>query len=155
MTDSQPGDPLDALLGHYRAVATRMAQLPVYHAALDVRAVGFREYRGRRAGVIVTPWFMNLVALPGPSEAGAWRAGDTARLDFPSGRYDFVVSEAGAAGLVASCSLFTLMHDFDGLESAVTAAQAAADALFEPEPAPPPAAPKAPPTFSRRKLFGG
>lgn len=155
MTDPPPGDPLGALLEHYRAAASRMATLPVYHRALDVRAVGFRDYGGRRAGVVITPWFMNLLVLPGPADAGTWRAGATTRLVFPSGRYDFIVSEAGDAGLVASCSLFTLMHDFEGLDAAIEAAQAAADALFEPEPAPGRPAPGEAPQFSRRRLFGG
>jgi hypothetical protein len=71
------------------------------------------------------------------------------RLVFPSGAYDFVVSELPDFGLVATCPLFSQMADFTDHEAAQLAALSAANALFEveePEPAP---------TVSRRQLLGG
>ena len=71
------------------------------------------------------------------------------RLAFPSGAYDFMVSELPDFGLVATCPLFSQMADFTDHEAAQVAALAAAEALFqaeEPEPAP---------TVSRRQLLGG
>jgi len=53
---------------HFESVArTRMAGLPVLHAGLRVEAVGFRslpDEPGVSLGVLITPWFMNLVRLP-------------------------------------------------------------------------------------------
>ena len=77
------------------------------------------------------------------------------RLAFPSGLYDFVASEAGDCGLIATCSLFSPMHDFTDHEAAQVAALAAADALFEPDTPAAPVEPPPAPTYSRRKLLGG
>lgn len=152
-----PPTSLQRLLDYYRAAAVAMRGLPVCHPALEVEGVGFRPHGQRQVGVIVTPWFMNLTALPGPGDSAAWIAGRLTQLEFPSGRYEFTVSEAGEAGLIATCSLFTLMHTFADQADARAAAQAAADALFEspPSPAPTQAAPTAPVMSRRRFLRGG
>ena len=143
------------LLDAYREAAVRMRPLPQYNAALEVDAVGFREYHGRQVGVVVTPWFMNLTVLPAPDEQPPWHAGRITRLDFPSGPYDLMVGEAEGVGRIATTSLFSLMHDFADAETARATARAALDALFEaPRPAPPPE-PRPERVFSRRKLFGG
>ena len=55
------------------------------------------------------------------------------RLAFPSGYYDFMVSEIEGPGLVGTCSLFSPMSDFTDHEAAQVAARAAADGLFEAE----------------------
>ena len=145
---------VERLVEFYAQAARNMASLPICNAALAVEAVGFREHAGREVGVVVTPWFMNLVVLPSPADAAAWRRGELARLAFPSGAYDFVVGEA-AGEFVASCSLFTLMHDFLDANAARAAALAAADALFEPGSPPAPEPTKSAPMLSRRRFFGG
>lgn len=148
-------DPVARLVDYYRDSARRMQDMPVYNPALAVEAVGFREHLGRQVGVIVTPWFMNLTVLPSPQDLGTWQAGEVTRLALPSGRYDFVVSEAGDNGPIATCSLFSPMQDFSDREAARVAALAAADALFEPDTLDHPAERKPAPTMSRRKLLGG
>ena len=53
-----------------------MKGMPIYNPTLAVEAVGFREHEGRQAGVMVTPWFMNLTVLPsraGPGGLGRRR----------------------------------------------------------------------------------
>jgi [NiFe] hydrogenase assembly HybE family chaperone len=152
------GETVRRLVDYYRRADERMRGLPVHNAALAVEAIGFRTYEGRQVGVIVTPWFMNLTALPAPEDLATWRKGVATRLAFPSGNYDFVVSEAGDLGLIATCSLFTLMHEFGDQATAREAAEAVVEALMktEPPPAPPaPPAPKPAPQLSRRKLLLG
>jgi [NiFe] hydrogenase assembly HybE family chaperone len=151
------GDVVAGLVEYYRRAARRMQGLPAYNPALDVEAVGFRSHDGGgQTGVIVTPWFMNLTTLPSPADRTTWRKGGVARLAFPSGRYDFTVSEADDNGLIATCSLFSLMHDFTDQAAARDAALAAVTALFEPEPpAPRPTTPKPSPQLSRRRFLGG
>ena len=149
------GGAVSRLVKYYRRAAERMGGLPVYNAALAVEAVGFREHDGRQVGVIVTPWFMNLTALPAGQDLDAWHKGAATRLALPSGRYDFVVSEAGDLGLIATCSLFPLMHAFADQAEARDAAAAAITALMQPEPPAPPPAPQAAPQLSRRKFLGG
>ena len=145
------GDAVERAANAYRRAAMSMKGLPIYNPTIAVEAVGFREHEGRQAGVIVTPWFMNLTVLPSAADLAVWIAGGTVRLAFPSGQYDFMVSELPEFGLVGTCSLFAPMHDFTDHEAALRAAQAAADGLFEGE-AP---EPKPEPTMSRRQLLGG
>jgi [NiFe] hydrogenase assembly HybE family chaperone len=121
----------------------------VWGYPLAIEAVGFREHERRQVGVIVTPWFMNLTVLPSGEDLKMWVAGGSVRLGFPSGAYDFVVSDLEGVGLIGACSLFSTMFEFTDHEAAQLAAQTVADAVFEPEqPAPAPA-------VSRRQLLGG
>lgn len=145
------GSPVAAVVNAYRRAAIGMKGMPIYNPTLTVEAVGFREHEGRQAGVIITPWFMNLTVLPSEADKPVWRTGDTVRLTFPSGQYDFLVSALEDLGPIGTCSLFSPMQDFTDHEAAQLAAQAAADGLFtveEPEPRPEK-------TVSRRQLFGG
>ena len=144
-----PNDAVQNLANAYRRAALSMKGLPIYNPTVAVEAVGFRNHEGREVGVMVTPWFMNITVLPSEADRAVWINDGTLRLSFPSGIYDFMVSELPDVGLIASCSLFAPMSDFTDHEAAQTAAVAAADALFqveEPEPAP---------TVSRRQLLGG
>jgi len=141
--------PVEELANTYRRAALNMKGLPIYNPTVAVEAVGFREYEGRQAGVMVTPWFMNLTVLPSEADKAVWISGGTVRLTFPSGQYDLLVSQLTDYGLVGTCSLFSPMSDFTDHEAAQLAAQSAADGLFAAE-EPPPA-----PTVSRRQLLGG
>jgi [NiFe] hydrogenase assembly HybE family chaperone len=146
---------LARLIDDYRQAAVSMQGLPMYNPALAVEGVGFREHLGRQVGVVVTPWFMNLTVLPAPADSAMWRNGGTATIAFPSGLYDFVVSETRGMGPIATCSLFSPMHDFGDHETARATALAAVDALFEPPAPPKPAEPKPTPQLSRRRFLGG
>jgi [NiFe] hydrogenase assembly HybE family chaperone len=146
---SPPVQPVAQLAAAYRRAALNMKGLPIYNPTLAVEAIGFREHQGRQAGVVVTPWFMNLTVLPSEAEKSTWVPGGTVRLTFPSGQYDLLVGDLPGFGLVGTCPLFALMSDFTDHEAAQVAAQAAADGLFQAE-EPPPA-----PVVSRRNLLGG
>jgi [NiFe] hydrogenase assembly HybE family chaperone len=142
-------DSVQRLANAYRRAALKVKGLPIYNPTIAVEAVGFREHEGRHAGVIVTPWFMNLTVLPNSDDQKIWVNGGSTRLVFPSGAFDFVVSDLPEVGLVGTCSLFSTMTEFTDHEAARLAAASVADALFQPEP------PPAPPTVSRRQLLGG
>ena len=49
----------------------RMQDVPILNPALQVEAIGMRAWQGHWLGALVTPWFINLVLLPGQ---GAWRS---------------------------------------------------------------------------------
>ena len=51
-----------------------MAGLPLLNEALSVEVVGFLEWRGMHLGVLVTPWCVNLMALP--HRDGTWQPPD-------------------------------------------------------------------------------
>ncbi|MGI9245167.1 MAG: [NiFe]-hydrogenase assembly chaperone HybE [Steroidobacteraceae bacterium] len=145
-------DAVQRVADAYRRAALKVKGMPIYNPTLAVEAVGFREHDGRQVGVMVTPWFMNLTVLPGDADLALWVAGGTTRLAFPSGAYDFVVSELHGVGLIGTCSLFSTMLEFTDHEAAQLAALAAVGALLQPET---PAPPQAPPVVSRRTLLGG
>lgn len=152
---SDPATAVARLVAYYERAAARLRDLPMYHAALQVEAVGFREHEGRLVGVIVTPWFMNLTVLPSPADLATWRKGALARLSFPSGVYEFSIGDADENGLVATCSLFSLMHEFETQAAARAAALAASEALFE-RPAPAgQAGQRTAPSMSRRRFLRG
>jgi [NiFe] hydrogenase assembly HybE family chaperone len=92
---------------------------------------------------------MNLTALPSEADLKVWLAGRSTMIRFPSGIYEFTVTDLQDVGLIATCSLFSTMLDFTDHEAAQLAATTVADAVFEPEqPAPSP-------VVSRRQLLGG
>jgi len=131
----------------YQTISLRMQDLPIFHAALQVELIGFREFNGSQVGVVVTPWFMNvLVVLPKavtPQPIGSKRS-----HGFPAGAVEFVSGFLEGVGATESCSLFSPMHEFRDQGHARAVAHEAMDALFAvPAPAPVPEAP------SRRDLF--
>jgi [NiFe] hydrogenase assembly HybE family chaperone len=142
-------DAVQQLANAYRRASLKVKGLPIYNPTLAVEAVGFRLHDGRHAGVMVTPWFMNLTVLPCEADGGSWVKGGAVRIAFPSGVYAFTVGELPDVGLVATCPLFSTMTDFTDHEAAQLAASSAAAALFEPE------APEPAPVVSRRQLLGG
>jgi [NiFe] hydrogenase assembly HybE family chaperone len=112
--------------------ATRMAGLPILNAALEVEAFGFREYDGRRMGVLITPWFMNLVALPGPDDGWAAASSGALRiLDLPAGPVPFLHAHEATLGPYLSHSLFSPMQDFPDQGYARAVAAEVLRALFE------------------------
>lgn len=129
------GDALPVLEAHYRHVLeTRMQGMPVINPELAVKAVGFSDWQGHRLGVMVTPWFMNLMLLP--AEADEWKElqpGDKQRHQLTSGPYEFVLGEDEGIGRYQSCSLFSPMFDFADQETAVKTAEAVMEALMREE----------------------
>ena len=63
---------VESLVSTYRdIVQPRMSSLPMFNQALRVEAVDFQPHQDRAYGVIITPWFMNLVVLP--AEDDDWK----------------------------------------------------------------------------------
>ncbi len=148
---STADDSVQRLANAYRRTALAMKGMPIYNPTIAVEAVGFKEHEGRKIGVMVTPWFMNLTVLPSETDKSVWLEGETLRLNLPSGSFDLMISDLPNFGLVGCCSLFSMMTDFTDHEAAQIAAVAVTDALLqkdEPEPQPSP-------SISRRKLLGG
>ncbi len=123
--------------------AQRMDGVPVINPRLRVQAVGFHLRDGAFLGVLITPWFMNLVLLPGKDDS--WQklaVGSTVHHHFPVGEYDFIVGHEEGLGRYQSCSLFSPMFEFADMGAAVATAEAALEALLAPaEEAPEAAAP--------------
>jgi len=128
-------------------LAQRMRDLPVLNPALAVGALGFSRYNADWVGVLITPWFMNLLLLPSAESRWSAQAPGT-KFDqaFPYGSFEFVVADERQLGRYAQCSLFSPMFQFADQAAAVVAAESALQALL--------AAP-APRAISRRDLLRG
>ncbi|MBO1328172.1 [NiFe]-hydrogenase assembly chaperone HybE [Acetobacter suratthaniensis] len=116
--------------------ANQMRGVPLVNAALNVKAVGFQERDGHILGVLITPWFMNLVQAPLPDAGGPARtSGEKVLLSFPSGEYEFTAvtrDQAGGLSPYLACSLFSPMFDFTTMLQAIETAQAALVGLMDP-----------------------
>jgi [NiFe] hydrogenase assembly HybE family chaperone len=110
----------------------RMRDLPMVNQALHVQAVGFQPHEGGFLGILIAPWFMNLVFLPGAGH-GAQPAGTREVLSFPSGDYEFMHARREMAGPYLACALFSPMGEFTSQLQAVEVARAVMAELWKPE----------------------
>lgn len=126
----QPATEICARLeAHYREVeSTRMQGVPVLNLALQVAAIGFEAYAEFHLGVLLTPWFMNLVLLPQEREQYAVEApavGDKIMIALPAGQVEFIVGFEEGLDHTLTCSLFSPMFEFADQTAALETAQAA------------------------------
>lgn len=93
---------------------TRMAGLPILNTSLTVEAVGFTPWQGHWLGALITPWFLNLVLVPGAQ--GEWpHAAEGERIvrQLPAGScnfygcFEFVIGEFHASSVCSPMSRFT------------------------------------------------
>lgn len=157
---ADPREVGDKLAAAYREICrTVMIGVPICNSALAVEAIGFRNFEEHALGVIITPWFLNLVVVRrGAACAAALNSSaPSVRLCFPAGDADFDVVEVEGFGRFASCSLFSPMTEFLDQNAARETAQAALGALFDSqlreEPFERPAAGAG--VIDRRALIGG
>ena len=102
---------------------SRMAGLPVMNRALEVAALGFEPFGADRLGILLTPWFLNLVILPG--EAGERASGEKITRALPAGRVEFIVTRDEELGPLLMCSLSSPVFQFADPQAASDAAGAA------------------------------
>lgn len=133
----------------------RMAGVPVLNPALQVEAVGFElEFDPAAAdparrgdvegvGILITPWFMNLVAVPLERRDEVSGVGVSGTRPVGSENFDFIGGHEPTFGTYAACSLFSPMFEFVDQAAAVATARAVLTTLRTPvaaaEPAPSPA----------------
>lgn len=126
----------DRIEAIYTGIAkTRMAGIPILHPAIGVAMRGLRRYGENHVGVLVTPWFMNLVFLPlrAPGDEGGEpvpRVGAKRGFVLPSGYYEGLAGYEDGLGWHWSCSLFSPMFDFADMDNAVETADVSLDLLF-------------------------
>lgn len=111
----------------------RMDGVPILNPRLGVEAVALRDWNAHWLGVLITPWFINLMLVP-QDEKPSWSmlsTGEKMVHRFPAGRFEFIAGEEGELGRYLMCSLFSPVLEFEDQESARIAAAAALDALFD------------------------
>ena len=147
------GVSIPQLTAHYQTIAAeRMQQLPIYNPRLKVEAVGFREFEGDQLGVLIAPWFVNLVLLPGDERWASEPGGAVCNLALPAGTEQFTVCRDDVLGTYLSAVLFRSSELFPDQDTARAIAADVMRRLFE---SPAPQAARAAPAISRRDLLRG
>jgi [NiFe] hydrogenase assembly HybE family chaperone len=122
------------LLDAYRAVAAGdMSALPGFNPALTLEAVGFRDWEGHGLGVLIAPWFMNLILLPGPDDD--WTGIDPregCEWKLPTELIVFHPCDLAGPGLHLTAPLFTDLSAFPDQDTARAVAREVMRQLFEP-----------------------
>ncbi len=133
----------------------RMADVPILNNAITVEAVGFEPLGegDEFIGVLITPWFMNLMLVPAdPDVPAAESPGETSLRSFPAAEFEFIAGFEEGFGHYRMCSLFSPMFDFADHEAATQTAAAVMEGIMRPreesQAAPPTSRP-----MSRRELF--
>ncbi len=120
-----------------RIARERMAGLPMVNERVRVEAFGFERLDNWHVGVMLTPWFMNLMLLPAEDAPAAHAMigaiGDTQRMTLPAGRVDCIVGGEEGIGRWLACSLFSPVFEFADHAAAAETARAALRALLTPE----------------------
>lgn len=111
----------------------RMQGLPILNPHLQVKAIGFKRWQANRLGILLTPWFMNIVLLPEQSD---WQVGAKHLINLPSGQYEFIVGYEPELGCYLSCSLFSPVCEFENQAAAEATAEIALLHLLKQEAAP-------------------
>jgi [NiFe] hydrogenase assembly HybE family chaperone len=118
---------------------TRMSGLPILNTSLAVEATGFTPWQGHWLGALITPWFLNLVLVPGAH--GEWPGaaeGERIVRKLPAGDCGFYGCFEPAIGEFHASSVCSPMSRFADQAAARAEAQRSLDAwLAEPEPAEP------------------
>ncbi|MDD5029532.1 MAG: [NiFe]-hydrogenase assembly chaperone HybE [Rhodoferax sp.] len=130
---SNPQDGVEATF--FRIQQTRMADVPILNPALQVEAIDFQRWQGHWLGIVVTPWCMNLMLLPGSDAPWQSVAVNQRRfVKFPAGDFAFLGGQEDEVGDYQSCSLFSPMHQFATQPDAVMTARASLVGLLAPPP---------------------
>jgi [NiFe] hydrogenase assembly HybE family chaperone len=100
-----------------------MQGIPILNHALNVEALGFNAWEEYQLGILITPWFMNLMLIPNEAFTLADTCcGDKRTLHFPAGDREFIVNELDELGHYLSCALYSPMFSFANQEDAVATA---------------------------------
>lgn len=122
-----------ALVRHFEHIyVEHMQDLPIVNKRVRVEAVGFQDFAGHKLGVLITPWFMNLVLLPGSDEWGDSAQGDASSIEFPSGPIEFTISRDDTLGTYLTAVLMRSVADFSDHKLARDVALQVMKELFVP-----------------------
>jgi [NiFe] hydrogenase assembly HybE family chaperone len=115
-TQQKRGAALELLFN--KIACTRMRDVPVQNPAVRVQAIGFApapDEPGILLGVLVTPWFMNLVRLPAQAclpGATLLTTGNKGNRAVGPQSFEFVGAFEPDMGAFEVCSLFSPMFEF-------------------------------------------
>ncbi len=137
--------PWESLVAHYRTLAVRvMAEMPMANAALQVEALGVTRLEAGWCGILLTPWFMNLVYQPDRALPGV-----TCTAILPSAEIALQPAQ-GVEGFWMA-PLISPLQDFPHMDYARSVAQQILQQLLTPPAAPASALPQANPAGLTRQ----
>jgi len=108
------------LVERFRTIGeTVMRDLPFYNPDLETEAIGFRPFDGRWMGILITPWFMNLMRLSEQTEPMDMTCiGHKVKVLLPSGERKLMRGGDERIGAYESLSLHSPMLGFKTREAA-------------------------------------
>ena len=93
----------------------QMQDLPFINPAVQVAAIDFALYEQDWLGILLTPWMLNIMLLPGPerewTEFKTSAVGEKINLNFSNGEYTFMLNQHPQLGQFLSCSLLSPVND--------------------------------------------
>jgi len=127
--DESPADAVEEAF--FRIQREQMSDVPILNPALSVEAVDFQRWQGHWLGIVVTPWCMSLLLVPGGTQ-GWVSVGDNKRrfVRFPAGDFAFLGSAEAELGEYQSCPLFSPMQRFSSQSEATLTARASLVAML-------------------------
>ncbi|MEQ4922692.1 hydrogenase-2 assembly chaperone [Proteus hauseri] len=101
--------PIEQLEAFFCEVAEKeMKNLPFFREGVPVKAGSFSLFEKQWIGTVLTPWMLELVVLPGPSQEWPRRkVGERIALELPCGQVKFVVGELAGGIQYLACSLMS------------------------------------------------
>ncbi len=112
----------------------RMADVPVCNNKIKVSILDLQYWNDNILGILITPWFMNLMLLPVDSDN--WDEKNELETEihiFPSGKYQFITAFEEDIGKYQSCSIFSPMFEFSDNNAAIETAKAVMNELMNAE----------------------
>lgn len=110
----------------------RMQDIPIVNHELKVEAVNFHYWQEQFIGILITPWFMNLILLPKQDED--WNQlvpGTREEFIYPAKSCTFVVNELENFGFYKSHPLHSPMFQFEVQDDAVAVAESFLENLLD------------------------
>ena len=111
---------------------TAMRELPIYNHALQVEAIGFKPTAAGWLGVLITPWFINVMLLPKHKQETTMPLGEKVTHKLISGEHDFSVGEDDELGRYDFLTLASPTLKYKSHQAACEVAQKALAKLLTP-----------------------
>lgn len=117
-------DPTEKIESAFRRIERDcFADIDFCNRALEVAAVGFALREHGWSGIVITPWFLNLMILPGTEDWERLPVGQRRRIELPAGRFEVRGGEDEQLGEYLYCPMISSMSVFANQAEAVEVAK--------------------------------
>lgn len=113
-----------------------MHDMPLYNHAIGYHATEFEVFNEYWIGLLVTPWFLNLMAFPAKTSTQKHieqqMVGEKCHIALPSGRFEFIKGYNDELESYFSCSLLSPVFELNSKEHAVETLNLALSEIMTP-----------------------